>query len=150
MQAQLEAQARALGVSERVHFTGRVPHAEVARYYALVDVFVYPRRSMRVTELVTPLKPLEAMAQACIFVASDVGGHKELVRDGETGLLFPKDDVQGLTRVLARTFAEREKWPRLRAAGRAFVESERTWASSVARYRPVFEALLERRTRAAS
>jgi len=89
MEEALRRQAGRLGIRDRVHFTGRVPHARVADYYALVDVFVYPRRSMRVTELVTPLKPLEAMAQHCIFVASDVGGHKELVRDGETGALVP-------------------------------------------------------------
>ena len=65
-----------------------MPHAEVQRYYDLIDVLVYPRRSMRLTELVTPLKPLEAMAQGRMFVASDVGGHRELIRDGETGLLF--------------------------------------------------------------
>jgi glycogen(starch) synthase len=64
-----------------VHFTGRVPHAEVQRYYGLIDVLIYPRRSMRLTDLVTPLKPLEAMAQGKLVLASDVGGHRELITD---------------------------------------------------------------------
>ena len=72
----------------------RVPHAEVQRYYELIDVLVYPRHSMRLTELVTPLKPLEAMAQGRLLVASDVGGHRELIRDGETGVLFRAGDAQ--------------------------------------------------------
>jgi PEP-CTERM/exosortase A-associated glycosyltransferase len=143
----LRAQAEALGILNRVHFIGRVPHAEVSRYYSLVDVFAYPRRSMRVTELVTPLKPLEAMAQQCIFVASDVGGHRELIRDGDTGLLFRKDDVDSLAEVLVRTLQHREQWPALRRAGRRFVEEERNWAASVAGYAPVYEALVERTAR---
>ncbi|MDS4022459.1 MAG: glycosyltransferase, exosortase A system-associated, partial [Candidatus Competibacter sp.] len=85
----LRKQARTLGIADRVIFPGRVPHGEVSRYYSLIDVLVYPRRSMRLTEIVTPLKPLEAMAQGRIFIASDVGGHRELIRDGETGFLFP-------------------------------------------------------------
>jgi glycogen(starch) synthase len=74
-------------MQESVIFTGRVPHTEVQRYYELIDVLAYPRLPMRLTELVTPLKPLEAMAQGRMLVASDVGGHRELIRHGETG--FP-------------------------------------------------------------
>src|SRR5262249_30631500 len=71
------------GRERRVTFTGRVDHADVQRYYDLIDVLAYPRYRMRLTDIVTPLKPLEAMAQGRMFVASDVGGHRELVRDGE-------------------------------------------------------------------
>jgi hypothetical protein len=71
-----EGAGQALGLKDRVVFTGRVPHAEVQRYYDLVDVLAYPRHPMRLTELVTPLKPLEAMAQGRLLVASDVGGHR--------------------------------------------------------------------------
>ena len=133
-EAALKAQARQLGLSDKVVFTGRVPHAEVQRYYNLVDVLAYPRRSMRLTQLVTPLKPLEAMAQGRVMVASDVGGHKELIRDGETGVLFSAGSADALTEALARLLAQRECWPQMRAAGRRFVETERTWAASVARY----------------
>src|SRR5262249_13230769 len=58
----------------------RVRHEEIPRYYDLADVSVFPRVSVRLTELVTPLKPLEAMAQERIVVASSVGGHRELIR----------------------------------------------------------------------
>ncbi|MEO9041658.1 MAG: TIGR04063 family PEP-CTERM/XrtA system glycosyltransferase, partial [Rhodoferax sp.] len=85
--AALKAHAQRLGLTDKVVFTGRVPHTEVQSYYDLLDVLVYPRYSMRLTELVTPLKPLEAMAQGRLLVASDVGGHKELIRHGETGML---------------------------------------------------------------
>ena len=140
--AALKAQAQALGLADRVVFTGRVPHAEVQRYYDLIDVLAYPRHSMRLTELVTPLKPLEAMAQGRVLVASDVGGHKELIRQGETGLLFPAGNAQALASTLAEMLARRERWPAMRAAGRRFVEQERNWAASVARYAGPYQRLV--------
>jgi len=141
--AALKAQAQALGVADKVVFTGRVPHAQVQRYYDLVDVLTYPRHSMRLTELVTPLKPLEAMAQGRLLVASDVGGHKELIRHGETGWLFEADDAQALTQAVEELLARRDQWPGLRAAGRAFVERQRNWARSIAGYREPYERLVQ-------
>ncbi|HRH86062.1 MAG TPA: glycosyltransferase, exosortase A system-associated [Rubrivivax sp.] len=141
--AALKAQARALGVADKVVFTGRVPHAQVQRYYDLVDVLAYPRHSMRLTELVTPLKPLEAMAQGRLLVASDVGGHKELIRHGETGMLFKAGSAQALAGCVLQLLDQRERWPQLRAAGRRFVEQERNWRSSVAQYVGPYAALAE-------
>lgn len=141
--AALRAQAVALGVADKVVFTGRVPHAEVQRYYDLVDVLVYPRHSMRLTELVTPLKPLEAMAQGRLLVASDVGGHKELIRHGETGWLFKAGSRDALADAVETLLDRRAEWPLLRQSGRRFVETQRNWANSVARYAPVYANLTE-------
>lgn len=130
----LKAQAQRLGVADKVVFAGRVPHADVQRYYDLVDVLAYPRHSMRLTELVTPLKPLEAMAQGRLLVASDVGGHRELIRDGETGMLFHAGSATSLAATIMKLMAKSEYWPEIRASGRQFVEQERTWQRSVANY----------------
>ena len=138
----LVAQAAALGLNDAVVFTGRVPHENVGRYYDLVTVFVYPRRRMRLTDLVTPLKPLEAMAQGSIVVASDVGGHRELMMDGERGYLFKADDAEALAAKLAKVIDQREAWPAMRLAGRRFVETERTWDRVVSYYAPIYERLL--------
>ena len=100
---------------------------------------------MRLTELVTPLKPLEAMAQGKLFIASDVGGHRELIRDGETGVLFRAGDTQALARKVLGLLASAEQWPALRAAGRQFVETERNWTRSVANYQAVYAKLLPRK-----
>ena len=140
----LKAQAERLGLASKVVFTGRVPHDQVHRYYDLIDVLAYPRHSMRLTELVTPLKPLEAMAQGRLFVASDVGGHKELIRDGETGMLFFAGSTTSLAESIMKLLAKREYWTEMRAAGRRFVETERTWATSVENYRQVYQALTEK------
>ena len=79
MEEKLKAQAAASPAADRIRFVGRVPHDEVERYYALIDILAYPRKAMRLTELVTPLKPLEAMAQRKLVAASDVGGDRKSV-----------------------------------------------------------------------
>ena len=142
MEAALRAQARTSPAKERIHFVGRVPHEEVERYYSLVDILAYPRKKMRLTDLVTPLKPLEAMAQGRLVAASDVGGHKELIRDGETGTLFPADDPAGLARALDHLLATRNDWDLRRVRARSFVETERNWNKNIHRYDPVYHLLL--------
>lgn len=142
----LRALAAERDLGGRVIFAGRIPHDQVQRYYELIDVLAYPRRRMRLTEIVTPLKPLEAMAQGCMFVASDVGGHRELIRDGETGFLFPAGDAGALARAIESVLGRRDEWPRLRAQARRYVESERTWARSVACYADVYATLCPART----
>ena len=139
--AQLKQLAAELGIADKVVFTGRVPHEQVQQYYDLLDVMVYPRLSMRLTELVTPLKPLEAMAQGRLLAASDVGGHRELIEDGKTGVLFRAGDPQSLADKVGALLAEPRRWPALRAAGRRFVENERNWQVSVARYQGVYGPL---------
>jgi PEP-CTERM/exosortase A-associated glycosyltransferase len=141
-EAALRAQAAASPVAERIRFCGRVPHDAVERYYGLVDVLAYPRKRLRLTDLVTPLKPLEAMAQGRLVAASDVGGHRELIRDGNTGTLFAADDPAAIARSLAALLANRADWEGRRARGRAFVEKDRNWSSNICRYDAVYQRLL--------
>ncbi|MCI0733303.1 MAG: glycosyltransferase, exosortase A system-associated [Methylococcaceae bacterium] len=131
-----------LELDASVILAGRVPHDEIQNYYQLVDIFVYPRLSMRLTELVTPLKPLEAMAQSRLVVASDVGGHKELIRHGETGQLFQAGNVDALSRSILDLLDRRGDWKEFQHAGRIFVEQERNWAASVRRYAEVYRSVL--------
>ncbi len=140
----LRRQAKEAGVADRIRFVGRVPHQEVERYYALIDLLAYPRKAMRLTDLVTPLKPLEAMAQRKLVVASDVGGHRELIQDGVTGTLFKAGDRAALADALAGLFDRRDDWDGRRDTARRFVERERNWHSNVANYAPVYERLTER------
>jgi len=133
--------AAELGIQDKVVFTGRVPHDQVQRYYDLVDILAYPRHSMRLTELVTPLKPLEAMAQGRLLVASDVGGHKELIQDGKTGILFKAEDPLALANAVLQLLAEESRWPDLRNAARHFVETERNWPKSVSNYVALYNRL---------
>ena len=140
-EANLRQQAQQLGVADKVVFAGRVPHQDVNKYYDLIQVLAYPRHPMRLTELVTPLKPLEAMAQGQLFVASDVGGHKELVQHNQTGVLFQAGSADALTQSLLGLLNDPDLWPVLRANGRAYVENVRNWKNSVANYVGPYMAL---------
>ncbi len=140
----LKQQVKALAIEDYVVFTGRVPHEQVNKYYDLIDILVYPRLSMRLTELVTPLKPLEAMAQGRLFAASDVGGHHELIKDGVTGRLFKAGDVDALADTVVDLLDNQAQWPQLKQNGRKFIEEERNWRTSVSRYQSVYESLLNR------
>lgn len=142
MEAALKAQAAASPAAAHIHFVGRVPHDEVERYYSLIDILAYPRKKMRLTDLVTPLKPLEAMAQGKLVAASGVGGHRELIEDGATGTLFAPDDPVAIADALAKLLENRAIWPERRRTARIFVESHRNWSSNILRYEPVYQRLL--------
>jgi len=142
MEAALKAQAAASSAAAQIHFVGRVPHQQVERYYSLIDILAYPRKKMRLTDLVTPLKPLEAMAQGKLVAASDVGGHRELIEDGVTGTLFAPDDPQAIANALAKLLENQGIWAERRRTARIFVETHRNWSSNILRYEPVYQRLL--------
>ena len=142
MEAALRAQAAASTAAGRIVFVGRVPHENVAQYYSVIDVLAYPRKKMRLTDLVTPLKPLEAMAQGKLVAVSDVGGHRELIEDGVTGTLFAANDPGAIAKSLDRLLSDRSSWQKRIKAARTFVEEDRNWSSNISRYDPVYRALV--------
>jgi glycosyltransferase involved in cell wall biosynthesis len=144
-EAELRRQTAARNLEAVVVFTGRVPFAEVERYYDLVDLFVYPRRKSRLTDLVTPIKPIEAMAKERVVIASDCGGHREIVSHRRNGLLFAAGDAAALAREIVDTVEARASWPVIGKNARDYVVRERTWAASVNRYEPVYERLAHAR-----
>jgi glycogen synthase len=133
--------SRAAEVGPGVILTGQIPHSQISDFYSIIDVFVCPRRRMRLTELVTPLKPLEAMAMGCPVVASDVGGLLELIQHEVTGLIFKAESQAALVGEVRRVASDPAFRTSLGAAGRAHVERERTWAGVVSRYRAIYEAV---------
>ena len=141
-EAELRAQAAASPAAAAIRFVGRVPHSEVERYYALVDVMAYPRKRSRLTDLVTPLKPLEAMAQGKLVAASDVGGHRELMTDGLNAALFAPDDPAACGDALADLLADRAGWDARRAAGYQHVTTNHDWSRNVYRYQDVYHRLI--------
>jgi len=143
-EAKLRAQAEASPAAHAIRFVGRVPHHEVERYYALTDVLAYPRKQSRLTDLVTPLKPLEAMAQGKLVAASAVGGHRELIEHRVTGTLFAPDDPAACAEAIADLLADRSTWNGRRAAARAHVQRNHDWARNVQRYQGVYQRLLGR------
>jgi PEP-CTERM/exosortase A-associated glycosyltransferase len=130
------------GLADRILHPGHVPAEEVERLYRAIDVLAYPRRRFRLSELTTPLKPLEAMAMEKAVIASDVGGLRELVQDGVTGLLHRADDVDDLAAKI-ETLADDPALRRmLGRQARAWVAEERDWKRIVPRYASVYESVL--------
>lgn len=137
----LKAQVKTEGLEDCVTFVGRVPFAEVSRYYSLADLMVFPRESIRLTELVTPLKPLESMAQYKPVIASDIGGHKELIEDNETGFLFPADNASALASKIIEVIGDSALLKEISEKGLTFVREERNWLNTAKQYFPVYERL---------
>ncbi len=122
-----------------------VPHEQIARYYSVVDITVYPRRSLRLTELVTPLKPLEAMALGKPVLASAVGGIRELVEEERTGLLFEPENISDFCRQAERMIGSPALCESLSERGRDFVMRERDWSILAKRYRQIYDFVLQNR-----
>jgi PEP-CTERM/exosortase A-associated glycosyltransferase len=141
-EALIKQKVHDLGLEHLVIFTGRVPHNQVQDYYNQVDIFVYPRLPMRLTDLVTPLKPLEAMAQGRLVIASDVGGHKELIQHQGNGYLFKANDAEALATTVLHLLSQPQQWETVRAAGRQYVEETRNWTKSVDCYKNVYASLV--------
>lgn len=137
----LEVQVDDLGLRERVVFTGRVPHAEVLKYYDLIDVFVVPRTNDRVCQLVTPLKPFEAMAAGKAIVVSDVPALRSLIVEGETGTTFRPEDADDLACVVTSLVEDPARRRRMGEAARAWVCAHRTWESNGQRYLGLYKSL---------
>jgi PEP-CTERM/exosortase A-associated glycosyltransferase len=138
----LVATSRRLGLDDGTTImTGRVPHDRILRYHSIIDVFVVPRSNDRVSRLVTPLKPYEAMAMERALVVSDVPALREIVRPGETGLVFRAEDANDLAAVLDGLIDDPDQRAALGREARAWVSEHRTWAQNGRRYRDLYERL---------
>jgi PEP-CTERM/exosortase A-associated glycosyltransferase len=131
-----------MGMEEYVLFSGRVPAEDMPMYYALADVMIYPRLSNRLTEMVTPLKPLEAMAQRTPVVASDVGGHRELIDDGRTGFLFPHGDHKALCSKVVDVLQHNLSVESVVTVARQEVEQDRRWEKISKVYLDVYDCVV--------
>jgi PEP-CTERM/exosortase A-associated glycosyltransferase len=143
MEEELKELASQSGIGNRVVMPGRIPHERIAGVYSMIDILCYPRYSMRLTELVTPLKPLEAMAMGKALVASDVGGHKELIKDNETGILFSSGNIDALADALKKLLDNDGLRLALQNKGLERVISHHVWEKTTAPYRKIYKDLVD-------
>lgn len=143
MEAEWRQLSSHLGLSD-VRFTGRVPHADVLRYYSIMNLCVYPRLKEQITDRVTPLKPLEAMAMGILVLGSNVGGIRELLGSETAGLLFPENDAEALAQLLCRILAAPSQYAKLASDGRILVEQKHSWDWHAQRYRQIYETALSK------
>jgi len=137
----LERLTDELGLGAATIFTGRVPFADVRDYYSALDVFVTPRLDVRVSHMVTPLKPIEAMGGALPVVASDVRALAEIIEPGVTGLLVPPGDPERLAEALETLVYDPDLRLRLGRSARDWVARDRTWSRNAQRYHDAYTAL---------
>ncbi len=137
----LETLARELGVWERIKFVGAVPHSEIRKYYSLIDIFVVPRIKRKVCEIVTPLKPLEAMAAGKCLLMSDVAGLRELAAAGETAAFFEPENGRALAAGLNSLIGDDDRRRKMGETARRYVVEEREWRRIVEGYLPIYEKL---------
>jgi glycogen(starch) synthase len=141
-QAGLEARIPA-ELREHFIFTGNVAHDDVRSYYSVIDILVYPRVKSRLTELTTPLKPLEAMAMGRVVVGSDAGGIRELVKDGLNGFLVGARNPEAIAGCLAKLAGDLTIRRSIGERAREFVMREREWKKIVERYSDIYTMVLK-------
>ncbi len=137
----VKAKAKALGIEEQCRFTGRISFDEVPRYLSCMDIMPVPRLSSAVTEMVSALKPLEAMAMGKAVVLSDVSPHLTMAGNNERALLFQKDSVDSLTETLSTLIQQPELREKLGGAARRWIEQERTWQYVTQNYHHALQRL---------
>jgi glycosyltransferase involved in cell wall biosynthesis len=138
----LEHAAAGLGLADIIRFIGRVPPADVPRYFSVIDIFALPRKPNRVCELVSPIKPFEAMAMQRCILASNVAAQADIIDDRKTGRLFAKGNINDLTDKLRELIADAPQRQRLGNAARQWVSEQQTWDVMAARVDEVYRSLI--------
>jgi glycosyltransferase involved in cell wall biosynthesis len=139
--AALQRQAAHAGLAEAAVFTGRVPASKVRQFHALLDIFVVPRTPDRVCQLVTPLKPVEAMASGLCVVTSEVKALTEIVKHEVTGMQTVPQDPVSLADCLEYLIYSPDIRRKLGDNAREWVAGDRTWAHNATRYRDAYARL---------
>jgi PEP-CTERM/exosortase A-associated glycosyltransferase len=125
-----------------VYVLGRIPHDQIQRYYSVMDVLVYPRRRVRLTEIVTPLKPLEAMSLAKPVLASDLAAIRELIEPGINGLLFAPEDLDDFCHKAEQLLKDRNLRFSLGGQARRTMLETKDWRALARRYRLAYDAAM--------
>lgn len=138
----LRALALDLGLKERITFVGKVEHTAVSMYYKMIDIFVLPRTMNRVNEIVTPLKPLEIMANGGLVLCSNVGGLKEIVCDGSNGLLFDAENPVDLAEKISQCYCNRALVKKIGENAQEWVVKNRIWSNQCSKYLYLYDNLM--------
>ena len=136
---------KSLRLGDFVKFTGRIPHHDVENYYSFIDIAPFPRKGIPVCEMVSPLKPFEAMAMGKAVIVSSVAAMAEFVDHGKTGLIVKKDDPKELYQALIDLYTNPELRQSLGQNARNFVVERRDWKVLASKMTDVYQQLLDKR-----
>ena len=138
-QVELRQHCKKLGLGEKAIIAGPVPHDSVAQFYDLIDIFVVSRPDSRVTRLVTPLKPFEAMMMKKAVIASKLPALEEIIEHGKTGMLYKADDVNSLVETIEQILADEKAIVELGNNAHSWILGNRTWQSVVENYYQAYQ-----------
>ncbi|WP_168190085.1 glycosyltransferase family 4 protein [Caloramator sp. E03] len=139
----LEELSRELSLQDSIIFIGKIPHNQVVQFYSAFDICVYPRLKKKVTDMVTPLKPLEAMACGKAVVCSDVDAMKEIIIPEVNGLIF-NNTIEDLCRKIQLLYLNKDFKISLGNKSRKWVESNRDWDNIVKIYEEIYRNIYEK------
>ena len=139
----LRRTARFLQLEDQVVFTGRIPHDDVQRYYSLIDIAPLPRKGLRVCELVSPLKPFEAMGAGKVLITSSVQALAEIVEDGVTGMIFEKDNSEDLAIKLETAILDEELRKNIGENANKWVIENHSWDVISQRVTSLYDKIME-------
>ncbi|MFW9880212.1 MAG: glycosyltransferase family 4 protein [Candidatus Thorarchaeota archaeon] len=134
---------RKLGIEQDIFFTGEIPNSEIPKYYSIIDILIISRINSRVTSLVTPLKPLEAMAMGKVLLTSDLPALKEMVKPKISGDLFKTEDPIDLADKILLYITRSEKRNKLEKKARDYVKNYYDWKTISKKYKILYESLLK-------
>ena len=123
-----------------IRFLGKLSSSEIYKAYNQIDIVVNPRKSTYLTNSVTPLKTIEAMAYKKLVIASDVGGMKELIKDDKTGILFKSEDLSKLEKVILDVL-EKDDLNYIINNAYNYINNQRNWFNNAKLYKKLYSDL---------
>ena len=142
-QIELKQYCDSLGLDDDAVIVGPVPHEQVGPFYDLIDIFVVSRPDTRVTRIVTPLKPFEAMAMGKAVIASKLPALEEIIEDGKTGLLYQPENIDSLCNAISACLKEDGLTENLGHNAKEWVMNNRTWNSVVKNYQIAYQFAID-------
>ena len=137
---ELEKLKKLANGNNNIEFKGKVSSDEISKAYDQVDVIINPRIKSYLTDTVTPLKPLEAMAYKKLVLVSDVGGMKELVKNEFNGIIFNSDSYKEIKNVIIDVI-NRNDLDKIIENGYMYIKEERNWKMNAEKYYTIYKNL---------
>ncbi len=139
----IQEMTKECGVENIFNFVGRVKFEEVDEYYSLIDILVFPRKALPVCEMVSPIKPFEAMSLGKVTVGSNVAALAEIINHRKTGLLFAKENSEDLADKLSELIHDAELRDTLGKNAREWIKKHKDWDILTEQVSNIYSGLYE-------
>ena len=132
-----------LNLESKVEFKGALPKNELVDYYNLADVVVMPSLAGRTGTEGQGLVLLEAMACGKAVVGTNIGGIKDIIKDGENGLLVKQKESKELANKIVNLLKDSKLRKRIEKNGKKFAIKNYSWQSIVKKFEITYQTTIE-------